>query len=135
MVLKIGINGFGRIGRVTYRALLEKGGAEVVAVNDLADSRTLAHLLSYDSLYGKLPFEVEAEEGALRVNGRVIWTFQEKDPGKIPWAELGVEVVVESTGRFRTREEASRHLEGGALRVIVTAPMKDPDITIVMGVN
>jgi len=135
VVLKIGINGFGRIGRVTYRALLEKGGAEVVAVNDLADSRTLAHLLSYDSLYGKLPFEVEAEEGALRVNGRVIWTFQEKDPGKIPWAELGVEVVVESTGRFRTREEASRHLEGGALRVIVTAPMKDPDITIVMGVN
>lgn len=135
MVLKIGINGFGRIGRVTYRALLEKGGAEVVAVNDLADSRTLAHLLSYDSLYGKLPFEVEAEEGALRVNGRVIRTFQERDPGEIPWAELGVETVVESTGRFRTREDASRHLEGGALRVIVTAPMKDPDITIVMGVN
>ncbi len=135
MVLKIGINGFGRIGRVTYRALLEKGGAEVVAVNDLGDTGVLAHLLQYDSLYGKLPFEVKAEEKTLRVNGRVIRTFQQKDPEKIPWAELGVETVIESTGHFRTREKASLHLKAGASRVIVTAPMKDPDITIVMGVN
>lgn len=135
MVLKIGINGFGRIGRVTYRALLEKGGAEVVAVNDLGDAGVLAHLLQYDSLYGKLPFEVKAEEKALKVNRKVIRTFQQKDPEKIPWAELGVETVIESTGRFRTREKASLHLKAGASRVIVTAPMKDPDITIVMGVN
>jgi len=135
MVLKIGINGFGRIGRVTFRALLEKGGAEVVAVNDLGDTKTLAHLLNYDSLYGKLPFEVKAEEKMLRVNGRVIRTMQEREPEKIPWGELGVETVIESTGHFRSREEASRHLKGGASRVIVTAPMKDPDITIVMGVN
>lgn len=135
MVFKIGINGFGRIGRVTYRALLEKGGAEVVAVNDLGDAGVLAHLLQYDSLYGKLPFEVKAEEKALKVNGKVIRTFQQKDPEKIPWAELGVETVIESTGRFRTREKASLHLKAGASRVIVTAPMKDPDITIVMGVN
>lgn len=135
MVLKIGINGFGRIGRVTYRTLLEKGGAEVVAVNDLADAKTLAHLLNYDSLYGKLPFEVQAEDEMLRVNGRVIHTLQEKEPENIPWAEFGVETVIESTGHFRTRENASRHLEAGARRVIVTAPMKDPDITIVMGVN
>ncbi len=135
MVLKIGINGFGRIGRLTFRALLEKGGAEVVAINDLGDTKTLAHLLNYDSLYGKLPFEVKAEEKMLRVNGRVIRTMQEKEPEKISWGELGVETIIESTGHFRSREEASRHLKGGASRVIVTAPMKDPDITIVMGVN
>ncbi len=135
VVLKIGINGFGRIGRVTYRALLEKGGAEVVAINDLADTAALAHLLNYDSLYGRLPFEVRAEKGVLKVNGRVIQTLQEKRPENIPWGEFGVETVIESTGRFRTHEGASRHLEAGARRVIVTAPMKDPDITIVMGVN
>jgi glyceraldehyde 3-phosphate dehydrogenase len=135
MVLKIGINGFGRIGRVTYRALLEKGGAEVVAINDLADTMTLAHLLHYDSLYGKLPFEVQAEDGALRVNGKVIHTLQEKRPENIPWEEFGVETVIESTGHFRTHKDASRHLEAGARCVIVTAPMVDPDITIVMGVN
>lgn len=135
MVLKIGINGFGRIGRVTYRALLEKGGGEVVAVNDLADTKTLAHLLNYDSLYGKLPFEVKAEEKTLKVNGRVIHTLQERDPERIPWEKFGVETVIESTGHFRTREKASLHLKAGASRVIVTAPMKDPDITIVLGVN
>lgn len=135
MVLKIGINGFGRIGRVTYRVLLEKGGAQVVAVNDLTDSKTLAHLLRYDSLYGKFPLEVEANKNYLRVNGEEIRTFWEKEPEKIPWGELGVEVVIESTGAFRSREEAERHLGGGASFVIVTAPMKDPDLTVVMGVN
>ena len=119
MVLKIGINGFGRIGRVTYRALLEKGGAEVVAVNDLGDAGVLAHLLQYDSLYGKLPFEVKAEEKALKVNRKVIRTFQQKDPEKIPWAELGVETVIESTGRFRTREKASLHLKAGACELLI----------------
>ncbi|RJX26091.1 MAG: type I glyceraldehyde-3-phosphate dehydrogenase [Dethiobacter sp.] len=135
MVLKIGINGFGRIGRVTYRALLEKKGAQVVAVNDLTDSKTLAHLLRYDSLYDKLPFEVKATEHSLKVNGQEIRTFWEKEPEKIPWGEMGVEVVIESTGVFRDRESAGRHLKGGASRVIVTSPMKDPDLTVVMGVN
>lgn len=135
MVLKIGINGFGRIGRVTYRALLEKKGARVVAVNDLTDSKTLAHLLRYDSLYDRLPYEVKAADHSIEVNGEKIRTFWEEDPEKIPWGELGVEVVIESTGAFRTRESAGRHLKAGASRVIVTAPMKDPDLTVVMGVN
>lgn len=135
MVLKIGINGFGRIGRVTYRALLEKKGAQVVAVNDLTDSKTLAHLLRYDSLYDKLPFEVKATDHTLKVNGYEIRTFWEREPEKIPWGEMGVEVVIESSGVFRSREAAGRHLKAGASRVIVTAPMKDPDLTVVMGVN
>lgn len=135
MVVNIGINGFGRIGRVTYRALLERGGARVVAVNDLTDNHTLAHLLRYDSLYGTFPGDVHAEGDSLRVNGNEIKAFSEKDPEKIPWRELGVEVVIESTGAFRTYDEVSKHLTGGASRVVVTAPMKDPDITVVMGVN
>lgn len=135
MVLKIGINGFGRIGRVTYRALLEKKGAEVIAVNDLTDSKTLAHLLRYDSLYDKLPFEVKATDHTIEVNGHEIRTFWEEDPEKIPWGQMGVDVVIESSGVFRTRESAGRHLKAGASRVIVTAPMKDPDLTVVMGVN
>ncbi|HHU75354.1 MAG TPA: type I glyceraldehyde-3-phosphate dehydrogenase [Firmicutes bacterium] len=135
MVLKIGINGFGRIGRVTYRALLQRGGGEVVAINDLADTGTLAHLLSYDSLYGRLPFQIRAEGETLRVNGRTIHVSQEERPENIPWEEYGVETVIESTGRFRLHKDCSRHLEAGARRVIVTAPMTDPDITIVMGVN
>ena len=134
MVLRIGINGFGRIGRVTYRALLEKG-AQVVAINDLTDSKTLAHLLRYDSLYDKLPFEVRASNSSIFVNGNEIRTFWEKEPEKVPWGDLGVEVVIESTGVFRDKEGASRHLKAGASRVIVTAPMKDPDLTVVMGVN
>lgn len=135
MTLKIGINGFGRVGRVTFRALQEKDGARVVAINDLTDSKTLAHLLTYDSLYGKLPYNVRAGEDFISVDGEKIRTFWEKDPRNIPWGELGVDLVVESTGIFRSREAAAGHLEGGAGRVIVTAPMKDPDITIVMGVN
>ncbi len=135
MTIRIGINGFGRVGRVTFRALLEKEGARVVAVNDLADSKTLAHLLTYDSLYGKLPYTVEAGEGFMRVNGEQVRTFGEKEPHRIPWGEEGVELVVESTGVFRRRAAAALHLQGGVRRVIVTAPLKDPDITIVMGVN
>lgn len=135
MILKIGINGFGRIGRLTYRALLEKNGARVVAVNDLTDSKTLAHLLAYDSLYGKLPFDVGSGEDYISVDGEKIRTFQERQPENIPWGELGVDAVIESTGAFRSRNEAAGHLQGGAARVIVSAPMKDPDLTIVMGVN
>jgi glyceraldehyde 3-phosphate dehydrogenase len=135
MVLKIGINGFGRIGRVTFRALLEKSGAQVVAVNDLADSKTLAHLLRYDSLYDKLPYDVKATEHSIKFNGHEIRTFWEREPERIPWGELGVEVVIESTGVFRTKEGAQRHLKAGASWVVVTAPMKDPDLTVVLGVN
>lgn len=135
MVLKVGINGFGRIGRVTYRALLEKSGAEVVAVNDLTDSKTLAHLLRYDSLYDKLPYDIKITQNSLKFNGHEVRTFWERKPERIPWGDLGVEVVIESTGVFRNKEEAGRHLKAGASRVVVTAPMKDPDLTIVMGVN
>ncbi|MEW5919786.1 MAG: type I glyceraldehyde-3-phosphate dehydrogenase [Bacillota bacterium] len=135
MTLKIGINGFGRVGRVTFRALQEKGGARVVAINDLTDSKTLAHLLTYDSLYGKLPFDVQAGENFISVDGEKIRTFWEKEPRNIPWGELGVDVVVESTGIFRSREAAAGHLQAGAGRVIVTAPVKDPDLTVVLGVN
>lgn len=134
-MLNVGINGFGRIGRVTYRALLERGGARVVAVNDLTDNHTLAHLLRYDSLYGKFPGEVEVEGDKLRVNGEEIRVFNEKHPENIPWGDLGVEIVIESTGAFRDYEAAYRHVKSGASKVIVTAPMKDPDITIVIGVN
>lgn len=134
MSIKIGINGFGRVGRVTCRALLEKG-ARVVAVNDLTDNKTLAHLLRYDSLYDKLPYEVRVKNSSILVNDREIRTFWEKEPERIPWGELGAEVVIESTGVFRQREAAARHLQAGAEQVIVTAPMKDPDLTVVMGVN
>lgn len=135
MVVQIGINGFGRIGRVTFRALLEKDEARVVAINDLADSDTLAHLLRYDSLYGPMPGEITVDRHGLQVDGDPVHAFQEKNPEKIPWGQLGVDLVIESTGVFRTREEAGRHLQGGAGSVIVTAPMKDPDLTVVMGVN
>ena len=135
MTLKIGINGFGRIGRLTFRALMEKSGARVVAINDLTDSKTLAHLLRYDSVYGTLPSEVYAGEDNITVDGEKIRTFQEREPSKIPWGEYGVDVVLESTGIFRSRREAAGHLEGGAARVIVSAPMKDPDLTVVLGVN
>ena len=134
MSIRVGINGFGRIGRVTCRALLEKG-ARVVAVNDLTDNKTLAHLLRYDSLYDKLPYEVRASNGSIMVGGNEIRTFWEKEPEKIPWGDLGADVVIEATGVFRDHESAGRHLKAGATRVIVTAPMKDPDLTVVMGVN
>lgn len=135
MAVKVGINGFGRIGRNVFRAALNNPEFEVVAVNDLTDAKTLAHLLKYDSVHGILDATVEAKEGAIVVNGKEIKVVAEKDPAALPWGKLGVQVVVESTGRFTNRADAAKHLEAGAKKVIISAPAKEEDITIVMGVN
>ncbi|MHB0869968.1 MAG: type I glyceraldehyde-3-phosphate dehydrogenase, partial [Chloroflexota bacterium] len=137
MAVKIGINGFGRIGRQSMRAIMERhpGQLEVVAVNDLTDTATNAHLFKYDSTYGVFPGEVKAEENALTVNGHRVQVFAEKDPARIPWGQLGVDIVVESTGIFTDATKARAHLDGGAKRVIITAPAKNEDVTIVLGVN
>ncbi|WP_019533316.1 type I glyceraldehyde-3-phosphate dehydrogenase [Paenibacillus ginsengihumi] len=134
-MVKIGINGFGRIGRNVFRAALNNPDVEVVAINDLTDVKTLAHLLKYDTTHGRLNATVESTEGALIVNGKSIKVFAERDPGALPWAANGVEIVVESTGIFTAKEKASLHLKGGAKKVIISAPATDEDITIVMGVN
>lgn len=132
----IGINGFGRIGRTFLRAALGREDLEIVAVNDLTDAATLAHLLKHDSIWGRFPGEVRADGKALVVNGRRITILAERDPAAIPWSKLGVEMVVESTGRFADREKAKVHIEsGGAKKVLISAPAKGDDITIVMGVN
>lgn len=133
-MLNVGINGFGRIGRLTMRASLGHADLKIVAINDLVDSATLAHLLKYDSVYGQVNGEIKAEEDGLVINGDRVKVSAEKDPAKIPWKESGVDLVVESTGRFRTRETASSHLKAGARRVIITAP-GEADIVIVLGVN
>ena len=136
MSVKVGINGFGRIGRCTFRAIIERGiDAEVVGINDLTDTRTLAHLLKYDSVHGVAPFEVEAAEDGILVNGKMIKITAEKDPANLPWAELGAEVVVESTGLFTKREKAELHIKAGAKKVIISAPGTESDITLVLGVN
>jgi glyceraldehyde 3-phosphate dehydrogenase len=135
MTIKVGINGFGRIGRNLFRSAMSQGEIEFVAANDLTDAKTLAHLLKYDSVHGILPAEIEAKENSIRVNGRAMEVLAEKDPKKLPWKELGVDIVVESTGRFTDREGASAHLAAGARKVIISAPAKDPDLTIVLGVN
>jgi glyceraldehyde 3-phosphate dehydrogenase len=135
MTIKVGINGFGRIGRNLFRSALSHREIEFVAVNDLTDAKTLAHLLKYDSVHGILPAEIEAKENSIRVNGRPMEVLAEKDPMKLPWKALGVDIVVESTGRFTDREGASAHLAAGARKVIISAPAKDPDLTIVLGVN
>lgn len=135
MTVRIGINGFGRIGRNTFRAMLEDEALRVVAVNDLTDNATLAHLLKYDSLYGKCVGEVQLQGENLLVNGREVQIFTEASPERVPWGETGVEVVVEATGHFRTHREASRHLTGGAKKVIVTTPVHDADLIVVMGLN
>ncbi|MCL4439581.1 MAG: type I glyceraldehyde-3-phosphate dehydrogenase [Firmicutes bacterium] len=136
MTLKIGINGFGRIGRAVYRATLNyQDRISVVAVNDLTDAKTLAHLLKYDSVHGICRGEVEATNGSFSVGGREVKVFAQKDPAQIPWGDLGVEVVVEATGRFTERDKAAKHLESGAKRVLISAPARNEDITIVMGVN
>ncbi|GLH64360.1 type I glyceraldehyde-3-phosphate dehydrogenase [Parageobacillus sp. G301] len=135
MAVKIGINGFGRIGRNVFRAALKNPNVEVVAVNDLTDANTLAHLLKYDSVHGKLDAEVSVNGNNIVVNGKEIVVKAERDPAKLAWNELGVDIVVESTGRFTKREDAAKHLEAGAKKVIISAPAKDEDITIVMGVN
>jgi len=136
MSVKVGINGFGRIGRNFFRAAFERGiDLEFVAVNDITDAHTLAHLLKYDSTLGPFPGAVEAGDAAITVNGREIKVLAERDPAKLPWKELGAEVVVESTGLFVDRENASKHLEAGAGKVIISAPAKDPDVTVALGVN
>lgn len=133
-MIKVGINGFGRIGRLTTRASLGRGEFKVVAINDLVDSATLAHLLQYDSVYGILDVPVKADGEDLSVGGERLRVFSEREPARIPWKESGVDLVIESTGRFRTHEAASAHLEAGARRVIITAP-GEADIMIVLGVN
>ena len=135
MSVKIGINGFGRIGRMVFRAALESDALEVAAINDLTDTKTIAHLLQYDSVHGRLASEVSHGEGFIAVDGKTIAVTALKDPAQIAWADAGVDIVLECTGLFRTREAASKHLEGGAKKVIISAPASDPDITIVMGVN
>ncbi|ANE46855.1 glyceraldehyde-3-phosphate dehydrogenase [Paenibacillus swuensis] len=134
-MVKVGINGFGRIGRNVFRAALNNPEVEVVAVNDLTDVKMLAHLLKYDTTHGRLDAVVEPAEGAIIVNGKEIKVFAERNPENLPWAEYGVEIVVESTGIFTAKEKASLHLKGGAKKVIISAPATDEDITIVMGVN
>lgn len=137
MTVKIGINGFGRIGRQVLKAIGEKYGdsLEVVAINDLFDAQTNAHLLKYDSNYGRFPGTVEVVDGNLVINGKTVKVFAEKDPSKLPWGELGVDIVVESTGVFTDGPKAAAHIQGGAKKVIISAPAKNEDITIVLGVN
>jgi glyceraldehyde 3-phosphate dehydrogenase len=133
---KLAINGFGRIGRLVFRAIFEEEDYEVVAINDLTDAKTLAHLLKYDSVHGIYKYDVEAKDGAIIVGNKEIKIFAEKDPAGLPWKELDVEIVVEATGVFRTREKAGKHLTAGAKKVILSAPAKDEiDATVVMGVN
>jgi glyceraldehyde 3-phosphate dehydrogenase (phosphorylating) len=133
---RIAINGFGRVGRTTLRAAFERDlDVEWVAINDLADARTLAHLLKHDSVYGPFPAAVEAHEGAIRIDGVDIPVMRERDPSGCPWAALGADVVIESTGHFRARSEAEKHLAAGASRVIISAPATDPDVTVALGVN
>lgn len=135
MAIRIGINGFGRIGRLVLRASLHDPELEFVAINDLTDAETLAYLLKYDSVHGILPGEVNAKDGKLVVEGKSIAILAERDPKALPWKKLGVDLVIESTGRFTDRAGASSHLTAGANRVIISAPAKDPDLTIVLGVN
>ncbi|MGI6091862.1 MAG: type I glyceraldehyde-3-phosphate dehydrogenase [Negativicutes bacterium] len=135
MATKVGINGFGRIGRNVFRATLKNPAIDIVAVNDLTDAKTLAHLLKYDSVHGILDAEVKADGNNIVVNGKTIKVLAEREPANLPWKDLGVEVVVESTGRFTEREKAAAHLQAGAKKVVISAPAKNEDITIVMGVN
>ena len=137
MTTRIGINGFGRIGRQSLKAILERHGRdlEVIAVNDLTDTKTNAHLLKYDSTYGRFPGEVEATADTLIVNGHIVKVLSQRDPAQLPWSDLGVELVIESTGLFTEAEKAAAHLRGGAKKVIISAPAKGEDLTIVPGVN
>ena len=134
MATKVGINGFGRIGRLVFRATQGKD-VDVVGINDLTDAKTLAHLLKYDSVHRAYPGEVKAVDGAIVVDGKEIPITAERDPAALPWKRLGAEIVVESTGRFTKRDDAAKHLEAGAERVIISAPAPDPDLTVVLGVN
>jgi glyceraldehyde 3-phosphate dehydrogenase len=133
---RVGINGFGRIGRNFFRAAQERGADfEIVAYNDLGDVQTMAHLLKYDSLLGRFPEEVEVAGGSLKVGGKELTGLAERDPANMPWRDLGVDVVIESTGFFTTRDGAQKHIDAGAKKVIISAPATDPDLTVVLGVN
>jgi glyceraldehyde 3-phosphate dehydrogenase len=134
--VKVAINGFGRIGRNLFRAAYERDAdIDIVAVNDIADVATLAHLLKYDSILGRFPGEIEERDGAIVVDGKEIKVCAETDPANLPWGDLGVEVVIESTGRFTKRDDAAKHLEAGAKKVIISAPATEPDVTVALGVN
>ena len=136
MTIKVGINGFGRIGRNFYRALRTSGAdIQIVGINDLTDTKTLAHLLKYDSILGRIGVEVQADDGAIIVDGITIPVFAERDPAALPWAKVGADIVIESTGFFTDAAAAGKHLAAGAKKVIISAPAKGEDITIVMGVN
>jgi glyceraldehyde 3-phosphate dehydrogenase len=135
MATKVAINGFGRIGRAVFRIAMNNPEVDVVAINDLTDANTLAHLLKYDSVHGKLDADVKATANGLSVNGKEIQVLAERDPAQLPWGDLGVDVVVESTGRFTKKEDAEKHRQAGAKKVIISAPAKNEDLTVVMGVN
>jgi glyceraldehyde 3-phosphate dehydrogenase len=135
LMIRVGINGFGRIGRLVFRAALNHPEIEVVAVNDLTDAKMLAHLLKYDSVHGTLADEIEVTQNGFKIRGKEVKVIAERDPAQLPWGELGVDLVVESTGRFTNAEDAKKHIEAGAKKVIISAPAKNEDITIVMGVN
>jgi glyceraldehyde 3-phosphate dehydrogenase (phosphorylating) len=135
MAIRVGINGFGRIGRNFFRASLNHSSIDFVAINDITNAATLAHLLKYDSVGGILEADVQAKDSSLVVNGKEIKVLAERDPAKLPWKDLGVDVVVESTGLFTDRDKAAKHLEAGAPRVIISAPARSPDLTVVLGVN
>ena len=136
MSVKVGINGFGRIGRNVFRAAYESGAdVEWLAVNDIVDLKTITHLLKYDSTYGPFPGKVQATDTGFTVDGKAVKVLGETDPAKLPWGELGADVVIESTGRFTVREDAAKHLEAGAKKVVISAPATDPDVTVVLGVN
>ena len=136
MSIRVAINGFGRTGRAAFRAAFESGAdIEWVAINDVADPAMLAHLLKYDTVYGRFDRAVASVQGGILVDGIEIATPMQSDPAELPWKELGVDVVIESTGRFRGRADAAKHLEAGARKVIVSAPAKQPDVTVALGVN
>src|SRR5215208_3563963 len=136
MAVRVGINGFGRIGRNVFRAAHEsEADVEIVAVNDITDADTLGHLLRYDSVYGPFAGTVEVRDGALVIDGREVRVLAEKDPANLPWADVGADVVIESTGFFTKRDDAAKHLDAGAQKVIISAPATDPDVTLVLGVN
>jgi glyceraldehyde 3-phosphate dehydrogenase len=135
MAVRVAINGFGRIGRLVLRAARNAGDIQIVAVNDLTDAKTLAHLLKYDSVHGIFPAEVVVKGDEIAVDGQTVRALAMKEPGRLPWKELEVDVVVEATGVFRDRASTSKHLDAGARKVIITAPAKDPDVTVVLGVN
>ena len=135
MAVKVGINGFGRIGRNVLRTALGDKNLDFVAVNDLTDPKTLAHLLKYDSILGNLPNQITAGTDSISIDGKVIKVFKEKDPAALPWDSVGAQVVIESTGRFTDASEAKKHLRGSVKKVIISAPAKNEDLTVVLGVN